>query len=279
MISEKNLKHRKRIEFFKRSLELSRKTEKELVEIFGDNFHKEELLNETRRELLKRAHGIIEKFYEKLEKGESGKAEIEKLLSDIENSGIEIDLLSSMLKAAKTAKERVDFETVKFLDLYEKQTGEDLPDEEKKEILELAKDNYFNDVYKDNSETAQGVIDDLEVELYGEGKMKNQRAYILKYQGKIIAFCRFAPLEEKPGEVYAGSLNVYKDLQNLCVGGYFVKTVLEKESRENVIHAITRADNPANETYGKLGFRFEEQDFEKNGVKYFNIIMDKPASK
>lgn len=190
------------------------------------------------------------------------------------------ELLASMLKEAKAAGEKIDYETEKYLKLYEKPIGEDLPDEEKVEILEMARDTYFNDVYKDNPEAAQRVIDDLEGELFGMDGLKSQRTYTLKYQGRVIAFCRFKPIERKPDELYAGSLNVYKDLQGLSVGRYFVRATLGKESKNHVIRAITRADNSVNEDYKKCGFVIDEKNpFEKNGVQYFNMAMDRREKK
>jgi hypothetical protein len=43
-----------------------------------------------------------------------------------------------------------------------------------------------------------------------------------------------------------------------------------------MIEAITRADNPVNGDYKKCGFSIDEENpFEKNGVKYFNMTMDR----
>ncbi|MDD3487316.1 MAG: GNAT family N-acetyltransferase [Candidatus Moranbacteria bacterium] len=190
------------------------------------------------------------------------------------NRTMETILLATILKEAKKSGEKIDFEMMKGLELVEKPVGEDLSAGEKEEILAMARDNYSNEeygVYKNNPEAARSVIAELEEALDG---IKNQRTYTLKYQGKAVAFCRFQPIGGKPGEVYAGSLNVYPDVQKYCVGKYFAQKVLEKESRENVIRAITRADNPANGAYEKMGFVFEDA-FEKNGEKYFNMRMDR----
>lgn len=189
-------------------------------------------------------------------------------------------LLAAVLKGAKEAGEKIDFEKVKNIRLEEKPIGEDLEESEKQEILEIAKENYFGDVYKDNSEVAQKVIDELETELFGIDGLKNQRTYTLKYQGRVIAFCRFKPIEGKPDELYAGSLNVYKDLRGFSIGGYFVRATTGKEAKNYILRAITRADNIANANYKKCGWAIsEENHFEKNGVKYFNMTMDRREEK
>ena len=204
------------------------------------------------------------------------KERVEKLMTDFEKAPSEIFLLTSMLKEAKAAGEKIDYEAVKYLKLYEKPIGEDLPGEEKEEILEMARDTYFNDVYKDNPEAAQRVIDELEGELFGIDGLKNQRTYILKYQGRVIAFCRFKPIKGKLGHLYAGSLNVCKDLRELSIGGYFVRATTGKEAKEFVLEAVTRENNVANESYKKCGWVLDEANpFEKTGVKYFNMEMDR----
>ena len=251
-------------------IKLSEAEDKELLNILFEG-RKAGFAPVIKWELLKKAHSIIVKFGNELRKEGADKIQIEKFLANLESSKIEIDLLASMLKAAKFAKEKIDCGEIKHLELSEKSIGEDLSKTEKQEILEIAKENYFNDIYKDNPEAAEEVIRELEEELED---IKNQRAYILKYQEHAIAFCRFKPIEGKPGEVYAGSLNVYHDLQNFSVGSYFIRTILKRESKENIIHAITRADNLANAYYKHCGFVFGEK-FGKNGVEYYKIEMDK----
>jgi len=235
----------------------------------------------VRRELLQKAHEMIISFAKSLSTEENIKDDkIGKLLSDLEKNKTEIDLFHSLLKTIKGEGEKIDFEKVKNLDLAEKPIGEDLIEAEKLEILEIAEENYFNDAYRDNPEAAQRVIDELEAELFGTEGSANQRTYSLKYQGYVIAFCRFKPIEGKPGHLYAGSLNVYKDLRGLSVGGYFVRATLGKESKDHIIEAITRADNPVNKDYQKCGFVIDKENpFEKNGVKYFNMTMDRREKK
>ncbi len=72
-----------------------------------------------------------------------------------------ISMLSSMLKDARAAGEKIDCKEEKYLKLSMKPIGADLPDGEKEEILEIAKENYFEDIYKGNPEAAQRVIDEL----------------------------------------------------------------------------------------------------------------------
>lgn len=231
----------------------------------------------VRRELLRKAHETIISFAESLSTKENIKDDkIGKLLSDLKKNKTEIGLFHSLLKTIKVAGEKIDFEMVKGLDLSEKAIGEDIAESEKQEILEIARENYFGDIFKDNHEAAQRVVDELEGELFGIDGLKNQRTYALKYQGKIIAFCRFKPIDGKPDELYAGSLNVFKDLRGLSIGGYFVRATTGKEAKNYILRATTRVDNVANESYKKCGWKIDEEDpFEKNGVKYFNMTMNR----
>lgn len=229
--------------------------------------------NEVSLGLLERTHKIILDF--------SGKEkDTEKLLTDLENSQTEIILLSALLKTAKESEEPIDLETIKNLKLERRVIGErdengeeiKLGEEEKKEMLAMVEKNYREVVFPDNPQAAAGVIADFKKEL--EKGLLGQMVYTLKFQGKLAAFARFKKLNDE--EVYAGSLNVHQEVNNLCLGKYFTNSILPEVARQFRIKAITRADNPAITLYEKQGFAIDKaQPFEKYGETYYNMTMEK----
>ncbi len=186
------------------------------------------------------------------------------------------ELLLSMLKAEKAAGGKIDYIETKYLKLTEKPIGQDLPDEEKMEILELAEDTYFNDVFKNNPEAAQRVIDKLKGVLFGPDGLTRQRTYTLKFRGNVVAFVRFKPVEKNPGHVYAASLNVRKELCGYSVGKYFAGATEKIESRSNVLHAVVREDDILIAKHRKSGWTIDEKKpFVRDGIKYFNMTLDR----
>ncbi len=228
----------------------------------------------TRLELLKKAQEIIINSFDTI-KGEKKPEKIEKLLADLEKSKIEIELLHSVLKSAKEGGEAIDFENIRDLEIETKEIKEDLSEQEKQEILEISRRNYFECVYKDNPEAAEKVLEDLKKELETE-EIAKQRKYILKYQGEVIAFCRFKPIEGSETDIYGGSLNVYNDLKAFGIGKYFLEKVLAEEAKKYNIRATCR-EELFESIYQKQGFE-KTGEFEKNGNKHFNILLPKKES-
>ncbi len=265
--------------------DLAAKRDEELEELFYTD-KKRRTLGWARMEFFRKAASTLNRFGKALLgedlSGEKDPNEnlIKNMLAELSKSSIEIEIMASMLKAAKQEGNDIEYSQIKNLELEEKEIGLDLEEKEKREIIDIARENYFGDIFKDNPEAAQRVIGELEEELFGADGLKNQRTYILKYQGHTIAFCRFKPIEGKPGHLYAGSLNIYKDLRGLSLGGYFVQATVGKESKNYVLHAITRENNPANESYKKCGWTIDyEHPFEKNGARYFDMVMDRREKK
>lgn len=59
-----------------------------------------------------------------------------------------------------------------------------------------------------------------------------------------------------------------------------MRATLGRESKDHTIRAVTRANNPVNGDYKKCGWKIDERNpFENNGVKYFNMIMDRREKK
>lgn len=245
--------------------------EKENSELEEMLFKDDEKVNitEVKFELLRKVNAIISGFSDNLNKSDAkGVAE---LLEELQDSEEEIILLASVLKTMKSSGEKFDFENIKNLELNRNEAGKDLPREDKEEILEMARENYFNDIFKDNPPAAESVIADLKEELFSAEGLKNQRAYVLKYQGHIIGFLRFKPQED--GSLYAGSLNLEKEIQGSSIVNYFLKNVLEEEAARADIKAVALVGRSA--YYRRLGFEIVGEPFEKNGEKYFNLTLKK----
>jgi len=225
-------------------------------------------------EIISTFHGII------ISQEEVSDEEVAKFISNLENSKTEILMLSALLKTAKENKVEINFEMIKNLKLEKRVIGEKdekgeeikLSEEEKEEMMKMVEKNYREVVYPDNKVAAEAVIRDFREEL-AEG-LAGQIIYTLKFQGKLAAFVRFKKLNDE--EVYAGSLNVDQEVNNLCIGKYFTGSVLPEVARQFRIRAITRANNPVIPMYKKQGFAIDKDNpFEKNGERYYNMVMEK----
>ena len=239
---------------------------------------------DLRRNLIDKAQKIIVDFADALEK--DPEKYVDKLLATLDNTKIEIELLHSILKSAKENNENVPFEIIRDLRIETKEIGEDLTLEEKQEILEISRKNYFDVVFEDELEKAQIVVDDLKKEFFPEkflekkeDEVKNQRAYTLKYKGRVVAFCKFKQIPGKPDELEFTSVNVSPELHGLKVGEYFISKVLEIESKKHIINGDTFVKNAAaNKLYfEKVGFEKEEENESEKylGEKLYKMRMDK----
>ncbi|MFA6047345.1 MAG: hypothetical protein WCV59_02110 [Parcubacteria group bacterium] len=192
----------------------------------------------------------------------------------------DIIMLSIMLKSAKAAGEKIDFEMIKNLKLERRVIGDNdengqeikLSEEEKEEMLKMVEKNYREVVFPDNPKAAEAVIGDFKKEM--DDGLSGQIVYTLKFQDKLAAFCRFEKLNDE--EVYAGSLNVDQEVNSLCIGKYFTGSVLPEMARQFRIKAITRVSNPAISMYEKQGLVIDRDNpFEKHGEQYYNMVMEK----
>lgn len=242
--------------------------------------------NCIRLEILKKAHEIILKF--------SGQEEdVDKLLKDLDDSKIEITLLAALLKTYNTQGEKINYELIKDLKLEIKEPGEDVSQEEKAEMLRLFEKNYREVVFPDNENAAQSAIDEFREDLYSPEGLKNQKVFILRFQGQIIAFCRFKPLDEKDKKflqlkeveknaLYAKSLNVHQEVNKLSIGRYFSDIVLPQMRKGNILYAITRTNNPAIPMYEKQEFVIDKNTILRKEnvpeVDYFRMRVSQLAS-
>jgi hypothetical protein len=256
---------KKIIEKYFEILNLNNRT-KEIIKSFSGNKEVfQENVNSTNLLITEKAAAFLDEFTKK-----SDEESYKNVIDGLEKIKVEISLLAAVLKTIKESGERVALENIKDLDLSKKEIDSYLSDEEKAEIMDMVKENYLKGIYADNPKAARAVFSEVENELE---EIKNQTTYTLKFQGKVVAFCRFKPVGEN--ELYAGSLNVEKEVQGFAVAGYFLDQTLLEEAKNNTIHAITRVNNLANAKYKKLGFIFDPKTFFKNGVEYYNITLPK----
>lgn len=199
---------------------------------------------------------------------------IQLLLDILEMKKPDTRLLHDFVTTARENRENVDYKELLHLNLETKDIGVDFaePLADEDAMLDLCKENY-RQLFSENPIAFKLLVSDFEKEL---PDLKNQRVYVLRYKGEIVAFCRFKPMAD--GVVYAGSLNVDKKIQQISIGSFFLKEVLDQELRKSrAIQAITRVENPANKKYQDLGFEFSKETFEKNGIAYYNIILKSPS--
>ena len=271
---EKHLAHGEAYMIFAKVAEIIGVTEKELANLKIKN---DPDTNKVRSKLLERASDIITDFF----RHDVNDIEaVMKLLRNLEESKTEMIMLAALLKTVKENKEKIDFETIKNLALSKRVMGErneqgeevGLSGEEKEAMLKMVEKNYREVVFPDNKEAAEAVIADFKKEL--EEGFSGQIVYSLKFQNQLVAFCRFQKLSDT--EVYAGSLNVDQEVNNLCLGKYFTNSVLSEVAKNYRIKAITRVNNPAITLYEKQGFIIDrEHPFSKYGEQYYNMTMKK----
>lgn len=230
--------------------------------------------------LIDLAAKALDQFQGEINKQAKSSENIDNLIFRLQAIKIDNALLISVLQSAKESGQPVSLEMIKNLDLEKKiinSQEESLSQEEKNELLRIAQENYSTIFLQTgpnyNPEAYKRVIDDFAKEL---NDLEGQTVYILKYKDEIIGFNRFKPLSSY--EVYAGSLNVSKDIQGLSIGKSFLAKTLDDVSASYDIHAQTRQDNPANNSYLRQGFIITGEYQESDGVAYYNLIKPSRAS-
>ena len=209
----------------------------------------------------------IRKRYDEIE-DDSVRKHMDILIAELEKSKSEAGILAMILKRLKEENREVNFDDIKDFGIQEKEIGQDMAQNEKEEILDMFKENY-KDIFKNNPEAERKVLDDISQAL---ANIEKQKTYTLKFQGKVVAFCRFEPMAE-PDMAYGGSLNMEKEVQGLAIGNYFLENVLLEESKNNSIKIKTRSNRTAQ--YKKLGFNVMGDTFKEKGVEYYYMILPK----
>lgn len=239
-------------------------------------------IKNIKQNLLIKAKEIVALFGEKLDVKKADKTEIKKLIDDLENFKLEIALLAAVLKSMKESGEK-NFDSVKNIKTEKREIGErnSLSDEEKEEMMTVLEKNYRR-IFLDknnleenyNPEAYQGMIEEFKNDLYSPGAINGQIFYMLKFQNKIIGFCRFEIKKGDPETVTLKSANVHEEVRGCSLGNPFLKYVLEETSGKFNIEGETRAKNPFNKKYKEMGFDFYNT-FEEGGVKGYNMRINR----
>jgi len=232
-------------------------------------------LSGIQKNLLKKSDEIITKFSDNLSKGGVNKElTIEKLLEDLENNKIEIELLAATLKSAKEENLKLGINDFLSLDMDINSYKEDLSEIQKKQILDLAKKNWQT---LGNNGMTKAMLEDLSSELKDT---RNQKYYILKYADEIIGLLRFKPTDHNT--LYFASFNVNKDLRGLSIGNQMMELALNKERENNVLEAAADVKIPALSAYiEKFGFVVTgiAENFHGSGETFAFIKSDSKQNK
>ncbi len=221
-----------------------------------------------REKLLEKMHNIIVSFSGDLENNNSDDLKI--ILDKLENNKIETLFLVSVLESLKNSGDTLDLELIKNISLDIKDYGQDMSEDDKQQVLGIARDNWSD---FDNKKMAETVLDGLEKSLVD---VKEQKAYILKHQDDVIGFVRFEKTDHD--NIYAGSFNVSKDLRGLSIGNVLMEKALMAEGNKNVLEAAVSIKIPAGCSYvEKVGFIADAiiDSYHGSGEKMFSIKLDK----
>jgi hypothetical protein len=230
--------------------------------IFKDE--KGEVLPDMRTELLLKAHGIIVRFAEELGgEGEVDDSKIQKLLGDLEKSGIEIDLVSSLLIAMKKQGEFQKLEEIKGIEIETVMAEELLSQKDlEKKLEEMYR---FANAHK-SKEDLERLMRDFE-----NHKTQNAKFRLIYFDkagksGKnlenLAGFVRTSSFdgekELSEGERYLGAMNISPILQRFYFGENFLREVMEKEISSGAKKLIAHV--PENEPSHKIAkvFKFED---------------------
>ncbi|MFA5183933.1 MAG: GNAT family N-acetyltransferase [Patescibacteria group bacterium] len=203
---------------------------------------------------------------------------VAELLKDLERSHSEVSLLAAVLKEAKQAGQKINFEKIKDLRLEKKiiNPTNNLSVAEREELKEISAENYKRIFLSDPAATNQAAYERVTAEFAKEVESLNgQLVYLLKYQNRIISFIRFKPLSGT--EVYGGSLNVAQEVQGLSIGNHFMNSTIAEVAKSYNIRVKSRKDNPANDNYQRRGFVIVDEHREADGIEYYDMV--KPSDK
>lgn len=246
---------------------LIEKNDDELRDAFGvaESFDCREL----RLELLKKIAKIIQNFSDSIDQAGVSNDKIDGLLLELERTKGELIVLTTILKKAKTECQDIKFNLVKDINLKINKPGEEISDDDKRQIIEIARANW----QEQNPAIAGAVVKGLQDSLRNT---KNQKCYTLKYKNEVIGFIRFEPTTEN--KLYVGSLNIVKDLRGLNVGNNLMDASIAREAEANVLEATASPRISAGCNYiDKLGFVVTGiiPNYHQTGEPLFTIELNK----
>lgn len=226
----------------------------------------------VRIELLKKAHEIITLFASQIGETQERKRneKINNLIIDLKNNKADIALLASVLRVAKSEGQPIDIEKLQNLNL---ETKSSLSPEEIEDIIKMSEENW-----QQIPALQKTVTEDLKNDL--KSQEKEQEFIVLKYKGETIGFLRFEKRDNKT--IYAGSLNVYKELRGLKIAEQSLLEIIKEKSKEKIVHATASPKIQAGTCYiEKTGFVGTGYipDYHNSGEPLIEIEIDLEKNK
>jgi len=262
------------IELLKQKLEeiliYIQKNKADFEERFCEGLELHESIIETVKiDLLKKANFMIANIEKLTHSSVADDKENEKLIKELKKNGIELDILSTILKSFSPQGQKINIKTIKNLNCKVKEFGECLSPKDVKEILEITEENWKGQ----NKKLAPLVIAELKEELKNS---ENLKIYILEYFGDILSFIKFKPLAENT--LYVGSLNVEPELRGMGFGQGMMINALATESANNTLVATVSPRLQAGCTYVEsFGFIIDGliSNYHRTGELLFTITLEK----
>lgn len=249
---------------------LAQKKDEELLRIIYKENQKE-LPASVQTELLRKAHNIISQFSDELKDGEKPNEEkIQKLLAELEQSRIEIDLVASLLIAGKKEGEVQNLEDIKGLEISEI-SGEEVL--ENSELIGKLREMYRANNSHKSKEDLERLMSDFEKHLghdakfyvvYFDQSASSAGASPEKSLNSLVGFMRssnFDGIKElENNERYLGAMNIDPLLQKFYFGENFLRETIEKEFQIGAqkIVAHMPKDGPSHKITKTLDVKREE---------------------
>ncbi|KKQ05013.1 MAG: hypothetical protein US15_C0037G0010 [Candidatus Moranbacteria bacterium GW2011_GWF1_36_4] len=258
---------------FEKVAEIIDLAEKESAEI-GKTLLKNanfDISSSIKLQLLKEARSIITGFSENIGNG-ADRATLAELIDNLRLKRSEITILSSLLKSLQESGQGINFEMIRDLDLDISGFGEELDENDKKEMLEMADENWQR-----NEKMHSAIISSLEKELENSA---GQKYYVLRYKGKVIAFLKFKKIDDNI--LYFGSFNVAPGLQNLKLGNLMLDNAVKTEGKKKNIKAAAIPQELITSQYiEKFGFIADGiiLNYQNTGEPLLTITADTTENK
>lgn len=225
--------------------------------------------------LLNKAKNLLLKYSENLDKNP------EDIIYELESLNIENMYFLSIFQALKNTQ-NIKFEDLKDFEFHHKfSLAEFVTNEEILEIENIINKNYKNAPEKLRKNLLNSINESLQIYSSHE---ETTVVPILKYKGKIVAFCRmnwqniptqnYWDKDSKRPYAYFGSFNVDPDFANGEIGQVMIERVVEEEAKRGaIIEADCNAFLGISSRYIESGFvALDVYDF--HGWKSFKILRD-----
>jgi hypothetical protein len=228
---------------FAKYAEISEVAQEQVSDILDEYIEEEdevdrgELEVKVEKELLNRAKRLLSGVAKQIKAGEE--PDIEQIESKLEGFAKDTVLFASVFKSSFKENPELDPEVLRGVEVAGQPT-EDLTEDEKRQILQIAATNWRSQA---SEEEADYVLRGLRKKL----ESSDTRFYTLKKDDDIAAFLRFDELGQD--EVYAGSFNVKPDMRGSALGEAMLRETISKESDHNTIKGHVSPNTLAGTAY------------------------------